>query len=184
MRLWLLRHAPVQAEAGLCYGRSDWPAEPRATRAIARRIAAQLPPGLALRTSPLCRCAGLAAALHALLGGDPPRHDARIAEMDFGAWEGRPWRDIPRPEFDAWIQDFASAPAGGSGESVRRFMARVALAWDEWRAGGKDALWVTHAGVIRAAGLVHAGMRSIDSAARWPAEPVAFGGLVLLETAG
>ncbi len=78
--------------------------------------------------------------------------------MDFGAWEGRAWSDIARPEFDTWIQDFANIPAGGQG-----------------------ALWVTPAGVIRAAGLVHAGVRGIDSADQWPTGAIVFGELVLLE---
>ncbi len=101
--------------------------------------------------------------------------------MDFGAWEGRAWSDIARLEFDAWMQDFADIPAGGSGESVRGFMARVALAYDDWCAGGRDALWVTHAGVIRAVGLVHAGVRDIASAGQWPTEAIAFGELVSFE---
>ena len=31
--LWLLRHAPVLAAPGLCYGRTDLPADPAAIRA-------------------------------------------------------------------------------------------------------------------------------------------------------
>ena len=181
MRLWLLRHAPVQAEPGLCYGRSDLPAQPDETQAAARRAIAQLPKGLALRHSPLSRCAVLAAELHALRPEMQPHHDARIAEMDFGAWEGRPWSQIERSEFEAWKCDFGGTRVGGSGESVRQFMARVADAYDDWRASGDDALWVTHAGVIRVVWLLSRGVRAVTRADQWPKDPVAFGELMSID---
>lgn len=179
--LWLQRHAPVVAEPGLCYGASDLAAHADATRAAAARIAPLLPTGLVLRSSPLRRCAELADAIAALRPDLAVRHDTRLAEMDFGDWEGRPWSAIARADFEAWTADFADAPAGGRGESVRAFMRRVAAAHDEWLAGEGDALWVTHAGVLRAVTLLQGGVRCPDSAAAWPAGELAFGGWLRFE---
>ena len=100
--LWLARHAAVQAAPGLCYRVSDVPDDPAATRAAAAHLAAALPAGAAaLHVSPLARCRHLAEALCALRPDLPaPQTDARLAEMDFGAWELRPWSAIARAEFD------------------------------------------------------------------------------------
>lgn len=126
--------------------------------------------------SPLRRCTALAAAVVERLPGlGPVRIDARLAEMDFGAWEGLPWDAIGRDAFDAWTADFADARVGGHGESTRLFMARVGAAWDAWRASGRDAVWVTHAGVMRAVMLLDAGVRCPERASEWPAQPVGHG---------
>jgi alpha-ribazole phosphatase len=179
--LWLQRHAPVIAEPGLCYGATDLPAHADATLAAARGIAPLLPAGIVLRSSPLQRCAGLADAIAALRPDLTVQHDARLAEMDFGAWEGRPWSSIARADLDAWTADFADAPAGVHGESVRAFMQRVAGAHDEWLAGEGDALWVAHAGVLRAVTLLQRGVRCAEAAADWPAGELAFGGWLSFE---
>lgn len=180
MRLWLVRHAEVAAAAGLCYGASDLPADAAATRAAAQALAGRLPQGLPVRVSPLRRCTLLARSVQALRPDLVPEPDARLREFDFGAWEQRRWADIGRAEFDAWMADFAHARPGG-GESVTELMARVAAAWDDWRAGGRDAAWVTHAGVIRAARLLAGGRRQVRAAADWPAEGLAFGALLALD---
>lgn len=174
--LWLQRHAPVVAAHGLCYGATNLEAHAADTLQAAERIAPWLPQGIALWSSPLRRCTALAEAIVALRPDLSVRQDLRLAEMNFGAWEGRPWSAIARTEFDAWTADFAEAPAGQHGESVRAFMARVAEAHDEWRSGEGDALWVTHAGVLRAVTLLQSGIRCPATAADWPAGDLAFGG--------
>lgn len=180
-KLLLLRHAPVLAEAGLCYGASDVAASPGHTLEIASRIAPTLPAGIAMRCSPRMRCGVLAQAVAALRPDLRAQQEPLIAEMDFGAWEGRPWRTVERGAFDAWTADFADAPAGGDGESVRAFMQRVGAAWDAWRAADQDALWVTHAGVIRAVWLLQAGVRCPERAEQWPARAIGFGECVGIE---
>lgn len=176
MRLWLQRHARVLCEPGLCYGRSDVQADAELTRQAAAALAQALPQEVALWVSPLGRCKALADALQVLrpdLG--PARIDPRLAEMHFGAWEGCLWSAIARPEFDAWTADFAQARAGGDGESTDEFVQRVAVAWDDWLASGRDAAWITHAGVMRAVRLIDSGRRGVQTAADWPAEAIAFG---------
>lgn len=63
--------------------------------------------------------------------------------MDFGAWDGRAWADIPRSEFDRWMTDFVGFDFDG-GESLRQLLARAA-AWQP-----PCALAVGHAGWISA----------------------------------
>lgn len=174
MKLWLLRHAPVIAQAGLCYGATDLAAHAHDTTAVAARIASELPRGIALVTSPRVRCKSLAGAIAALRPDLSLTVDARLAEMDFGAWEGRAWKAIPRAEFEAWTAGFTDTRPG-AGETVREFMQRVEGAWADWRSGGVDAVWVTHAGVMRAATLLQAGIRCPADAAQWPSFPIAFG---------
>jgi alpha-ribazole phosphatase len=179
--LWLQRHAPVVAEPGLCYGATDLEAHAAATLAAAGRIAPLLPAGVMLCSSPLRRCVALAEAIAALRPDLPVQQDARLAEMDFGAWEGRPWADIPREDFDAWTADFADLRAGTHGESVRAFMSRIAEAHDEWLARPRDTLWVTHAGVLRAVTLLQRGIRCPAVAGDWPSGEMPFGNWLVFD---
>ena len=95
------------------------------------------------------------------------KKDARLQEMNFGAWEGQPWAAIARAELAAWTADFASYRPGGNGESVTQFMARVACAFDDLPKH-RDTVWITHAGVIRAVTLIQQGLRQITRAGAWP----------------
>ena len=181
MKLLLIRHAKTTAADGLCYGRTDVPVLAELTQAAAAQVAAALPAGIEMACSPLSRCSDLAGAISALRPDLRAVTDPRIAEMDLGDWEERPWAAIARAELDAWSDGFADTRAGGSGESTRQFIARVAGAFDAWRDSGRDAVWVTHAGVIRAVRLLHGGVRVVERADQWPAEPIAFGALVSFE---
>ncbi|WP_342129252.1 histidine phosphatase family protein [Hydrogenophaga sp. OTU3427] len=188
MKLWLLRHAQVLAAPGLCYGASDLPAHAGHTDAAARAAALCVPAGLPLWVSGLGRARQLADRLHALrpdLG--PPRTDVRLNEMDFGRWEGQAWQAIPRAAFDDWLADFAHHRFGGA-ESTQQVIARVAAALADQRAAfgpGGEAVWVTHAGVIRAvAYLARHGPAPIAHAGQWPEEAPAPGGLVCVSVEG
>lgn len=171
MKLWLLRHAQPLVAPGICYGRLDLAADAAATADCARRLALELPADIRVSASPLQRCAQLAQALLTLRPDLACHTDARLQEMDFGHWEGRAWQDINRAELQAWTDDFAHYPAGGSGESVSAFMARVGAAFDaldDASAPPRATLWITHAGVIRAAELLAQGIRHIAHARQWP----------------
>ncbi len=180
--LWLLRHAPVRSAAGLCYGRTDLACAAEATQAAAAAIAPLLPQGIALYASPLQRCATLAAIIAQRRPDLAVETDSRLAEMDFGSWEGQAWDAIARADFDAWMGDFADARAGVHGESTRRFMGRVGGAWDDWLASGRDAVWVTHAGVMRAVLLLQQGVRCPGTAGEWPNRAIGFGEWMRLES--
>jgi alpha-ribazole phosphatase len=172
MNLWLVRHARPLVEPGICYGANDVPADAQATGEQARQLAAVLPAGVGVMTSPLQRCEQLAKALCGLRPDLAFERDSRLREMDFGRWEGRRWSDISRAEYDAWVADFGAHAVGG-GESVHAFMGRVAQALAAARRGvsGADGVvWITHAGVIRAATLLAQGVTEVRSARQWPRE--------------
>jgi alpha-ribazole phosphatase len=174
MKLWLARHARTLAPEGTCYGAMDVAADAQATALAARALAAALPAGLVVRSSPRARCVQLADALHALRPDLPHRSDARLAEMDFGTWEGRRWDAIGRAAMDRWLADFAAHRCGG-GESVAHLVERVSAALQAARAEGRDTLWITHAGVVRAVRLLAGGAGVPRSASDWPLEGLAFG---------
>lgn len=181
MKLWLVRHARVALPEGICYGVSDVAVDAALNEAAASQLAQALPQGLRAWHSPLQRCELLALALQDLRPDLASKPDARLRELDFGRWEGQPWSTVGRAPMDAWLADFAHARPGGDGESVASLMQRVGSAFDAWQEGGEDAIWLTHAGVIRAVRLLARGVRAAPSAADWPADAVAFGSAWVLE---
>lgn len=187
MKLWLVRHAQPVVAPGVCYGASDVPVEPLANARLAEQLAAELPlstspQGLLVLHSPLQRCEQLAQSLCALRPDLPIECEPKLAEMDFGRWELQPWANIPKEAFDLWTADFADHRFGGS-ESVSEFLARVAAVWDASLARKElgQLVWLTHAGVIRAASLLARGIRELHSAQDWPVEAPAFGEWVCVD---
>ena len=154
MAVILLRHTRPAGAEGLCYGRTDLPLAP-CFAAEATRLARTLPAIAHIVTSPLSRCHRLATHL-ASARGLPLTMDPRLIEMDFGAWEGRPWDAMPRPELDAWAADLLHARPHG-GETVAELAARTHAALTDLALGPRPALAVTHAGVIKAARAAHQG---------------------------
>lgn len=187
MSLWLVRHAQPVVEPGVCYGASNMPALEAATQDAASALAAQLPPNADVLASPLQRCQQLATALCAMRPDLATSTDTRLQEMNFGAWEGVAWSAIPRSAMDAWMDDFAHHRFGGV-ESAQQLMDRVAGVWSDswrrWQETGRVQCWVTHAGVIRAACLLHQGTRLLQSASQWPQDAAPFGGARVLEAPG
>jgi alpha-ribazole phosphatase len=165
--LWLWRHPRCPQAAGRCIGRTDLLVDPRRAKRLAHRVRA-----LARReglprevwTSPLQRCRAVGRWLRRW--GWRHRVDARLLELDFGSWEGRPWHDIPRAEVAAWEADFLGHAPGG-GEPLRALRARVQAFVDEPAA--RDLLVVAHAGWMQALHGLRAGQ--VPEAATWPAPP-------------
>lgn len=152
MLIHLIRHARPEAVEGSCYGRTNLPVRREETVSAARGVRAILP-GAALETgaihcSPLSRCIALACEL---APDRTPVIAPELVELDFGAWEGSPWTEVPRGELDAWARDpWGYAPGGGeSARSVlRRFERWVSRLQDH---GVATVVAVTHAGLIRVA---------------------------------
>lgn len=174
MKLWLVRHARPLIDAGICYGATDVPADAEHTQATATQLAPLLPAGLTVWTSPLQRCSALADQLIALRPDLRLRTDARLVELDFGCWEGQRWDTIPRAAYDDWTASFGAARFGGR-ESVNELLQRVAAARAEAQALGQDAVWVTHAGVLRALALLEQGLTTLDQAPQWPRSVASWG---------
>ena len=179
-RLWLVRHAPPLIAPGHCYGALDVPADPAATAHSASQLASVLPRGMVMHHSPLQRCELLAHALQGLRPDLTSTPDARLAEMNFGAWEGRPWSSLGRSALDAWTADFAEHRPGG-GENLATVLARVAQALQAARHSAQaqrtDVLWITHAGVARCVQwLLQSAPGVAPRADQWPLAAPGFGG--------
>ena len=166
MELILVRHAAVATPANLCYGQSDValaaPAHHEVQRLSARLTPLRAERAIRMFSSPLARCAQIAAPLAAQLGA-VLHYDVRLQELDFGRWELQRWDDVPRAELDAWAADLEQARPHG-GESVAQLAARAgqwlaelerdtgrssADAADAADAAAPLAVVVTHAGVMR-----------------------------------
>lgn len=133
---YFLRHgeAAWNAEGRLC-GSTDVPlsdAGRRQARSLARRL--QPIPVSALYSSPLSRALESARIIGEAVGHEPVV-DPRLAELDYGAWEGMTFEEIRRAAPDAyraWVADPAKVapPEGESGvhliERVTPFLADVA----------------------------------------------------------
>jgi alpha-ribazole phosphatase len=180
--LWLQRHAQPLIAPGICYGRTNMAADDKATAVAAQAVAAawQAEVGAAgtLWHSPLQRCELLAHAIQALDANFVLNNDPRLAEIDFGAWEGVRWDDIDRTQVNAWSADFWDYAPGG-GESLAQMMARIAQAMHAARAQAlathQPVLWVTHAGVIQCAHWLATRGDRQPTAKEWPSVKVAYG---------
>ena len=185
MKLWLARHAQPLIAAGMCYGVLDVAADAALTTAAAKSLAASLPANTVCRISHLRRCQQLGTAL-ALLRPDlliksNTCTDQRLAEMDFGYFEGQPWANIPKAAIDAWTTDFGNHRFGGN-ESANEVLQRVKAALDDTLVLQADnVLWITHAGVIRAVNLLKQGVYRVTAAEEWPLTVVEFGCFVNID---
>lgn len=143
MKLALLRHGDTAWSAeGRIQGRSDVPLSD-AGRAGLRDL--RIPPGLRVVCSPLRRCVETAEAM----GHPDAVREPRLAEMSWGAWEGRRLAELREELGEAMRANEARGwdfrPEGG--ESPREVLARVRGWLAELR---EPTLAVTHRGVIRA----------------------------------
>lgn len=165
--LWVWRHPRPRDAAGRCIGRTDLPVDPRKVRRLADRIRRTARRhGLPLRvaTSPLRRCADVGRWLRRW--GWQHTVVPALAEIDFGAWDGLPWADLPHDAFDAWCVDFLHAAPGG-GEALDALFDRVAT----WRAMNAATIVVGHAGWMIAARWSDGGTPRPTRADAWPVAP-------------
>ena len=146
--LFVVRHAPP-VKSGLCYGQRDIPVHPAAEEA-ALQVVRQLPHHIdVIYCSPSARTRMLALALSNVTGIEYCV-DARLAEVNFGQWEGREWNEIHRTEPDA-LTFWAESPmlrAPPQGETGQALVERVLEFVGEQELD--HALLVCHAGPIRA----------------------------------
>lgn len=204
MRLFLIRHPRPAVADGLCYGATDLPLadDPRtaatalldqlrkqwlvdspATSPAASSpdsstdVSAPFPANLPLFSSPLQRCAQFAQRLARQLNTQPVIHDARLAELNFGAWEMRAWDDIGAAALAAWAADpLQHAPPDG--ESVAELQRRVLAFLAELQATGTSAaMLVTHAGVMK---VIHGHARQLPPEI-WMQTRFAHGELVIID---
>jgi alpha-ribazole phosphatase len=185
MQLILVRHPQPLVASGVCYGRTDLAVAPEQLEQTLAALRTSLPPGLPaglpLYSSPLRRCAELAARL-----SPAPIYDERLVEMDFGAWEMQPWDAIPRAGIDAWADDVVHYRPGG-GESVLRMAERITSfhADLQRQLNGGDAIVICHAGAMRLLSACHNGLAPPDMArqAARAAHNIPYGSTLVLASA-
>lgn len=152
IRLVLLRHTDVAAHwRGRCYGRAEAGLSLDG-RVEARRIAAALPIGdaTAVVSSPARRARALAAHVARRLALRL-QIEPRLAERDFGAWEGRDWNAIWRAEgssMDGMVHTPNTFRPGG-GETTGELAVRV-LSWLASLQSGGEVIAIAHGGPIAA----------------------------------
>ena len=173
IRLWLIRHLPPAVQAGVCYGQTDLALQTPLSQQLetVNALRHKLPAGVRLFSSPLRRCAELAAAL-----SDLPVQDLRLQELNFGRWEMQPWETIGREALDAWAADLVGfrPPGGETGYELQQ----RALQWvKEISVVHDEVIVITHAGVIRALQAHHQRLPG----AQWLSLRYEYGQLVCLD---
>ncbi|MCE9600264.1 MAG: histidine phosphatase family protein [Spirochaetia bacterium] len=138
-----MRHPRPLVEPGICYGSLDLDLVP-GYETLLPDIKAQLPRDIQVFTSPLRRC-----RIPAFVLSENAIVDARIAEMNFGDWEGKKWDDLRGPEARAWMRDYLNVRTP-NGESFQDLKTRVMdFLKNRIATSGPPVLLVSHAGVIR-----------------------------------
>jgi alpha-ribazole phosphatase len=154
LTLDLLRHG--DAEGSGCYrGRTDVPLTPLGWQQM-QAYASRNPGWQCIWHSPLQRCAVPALRIAQALQLEC-RADDRLQELDFGAWDGRPYAEVWQQEQAAvmafWQDPDAGPPPGG--ETLAAFCARLQALENQLLAHAGSAqdsghlLLLTHGGVIR-----------------------------------
>ena len=114
----------------------------------------------AVISSPLRRCAEFAQEL-AQARGLPLQLDARLAEYDFGDWQGVPIETLAEQQGEAlgrfWSDPVAYPPPGA--ETFAAFRTRLVAALEDAAAAwpARRVLVVTHGGAIRLLRCLHEG---------------------------
>jgi alpha-ribazole phosphatase len=148
MNVYLVRHSRPDLEGARCYGRFD-AGLPRRWQEEVATLKERLPADAALISSPERRCRMLADLL-ALRSRTPLLIEERLLELDFGAWEGLLWADIPHADSVHWAKDLWNrAPPGG--ETYAGLYARVGDAWQSVvRMDADTVIVIGNAGPLRA----------------------------------
>jgi len=157
LRLYLVRHGATDANLEMRYlGRTDAELN-RQGRRQARQLGERLAesPFAAIITSPMARARATAEAI-ADAAGRPIRIEPRLAEMDFGEWEGMTRDEVLASSGDAprrlaeWERDPNVAPPGGEAMSdvLERCLALVGGLRNEL--AGQEVALVSHVGPLKA----------------------------------
>lgn len=145
MKITLVRHTSVAVEKGVCYGQTDVPL--RSTFPQEAEIVRQKLSGKsfdAAFTSPLSRCTLLAE----YCGYADAIRDARLMEMNFGAWEMQRFNDISDPNLQQWYGDwFHTAATGGESSQQQQQRLRDFYSWLQ-KQSYRNVIIFTHGGIL------------------------------------
>lgn len=176
MKVYIVRHTSVLLDGNhTCYGATDVDVRPTFVEE-ARLTKAQLD-GLtfdAVFSSPLQRARKLAT----FCGYPEALLDDRLREMNFGAWEGRPWREIIQEQsYEDFFLRYIHEPTP-QGESLQMQYERVAnFLLEKQCEGYKQILVFCHGGVINCARALAGVAKLADVYASIPA----FGSVTVLD---
>lgn len=173
MMVYIWRHPKPIGAQGICLGQSDLPVDNRKIKRLANKIQRyvnrhQLPK--VIWVSPLQRSLKVGQLL--AQRGFECHVDASLAEMNFGAWDGNAWSQIPHEQIQSWCDNFAHfAPEGG--ESLAQLFTRVQHWLQAQKLNDTPTLIVGHAGWINVARIIANDQPMPDNAMHWPM-PVAY----------
>lgn len=170
MELIVWRHPKPHGVQGCCIGQTDVTVDRRKAKRLAHRIRQHArrhrlfeQQAAVIWTSPLRRCFDVGWVLR---GWGWTHHvDARLSEVNFGAWDGQRWDAISKADIDAWCDNFADARPGG-GESVRQLLVRCGEFVKE-QCAQPMCLVVGHAGWISALAWIQQYPHSLPTAEDW-----------------
>ncbi|MDO4164919.1 MAG: alpha-ribazole phosphatase [Bacteroides sp.] len=165
MQIILIRHTSVDVPPGVCYGQTDVPLKPTFEQEAAltsANLQALLTDGRSLDhvyTSPLTRCVRLAT----YCGYADAERDKRLMEINFGAWEMKPFDANDDPRLKEWYADYLNVAATG-GESFAMQYQRVSQFLDELRTKNYQRVAIfAHGGVLICA-QIYAGLIKTEEA--------------------
>lgn len=148
--LLLIRHTTPEVVEGTCYGQLDLDCNSdfeNEADEIKRSInTSNFQPDIVF-SSPLKRCKILSSYL---FPEQKVIHANSLKELNFGAWEGKLWKDIPKMEIDAWAESFVKEKPP-KGESFEELLQRIEQFEKQASVLNETKIAiVTHSGVIRA----------------------------------
>ena len=149
--IWLIRHGHHDWIGKALVGRKPGVHLNIEGRAQAESIAGRLraEPITAVVSSPQPRAVETAEPLARALGL-PLQIDARLNEIDFGAWTGMTFAELDKdPRWHEWNRERAAGTAPG-GEAMIAAQRRILEAIEDYRPSAPVAL-ISHADVIKAA---------------------------------
>lgn len=154
LNIYLVRHTKPLIEEGTCYGQLDCTVSDDYEKQLLKLSDYFKHKEInAIYSSPLKRCAVLSQGLSNECNLSVNYND-EFKEINFGAWEGLKWDDIPRSKIDEWNNNRLHFQFP-DGESPLLFHDRVITAWSKLVASlqlteqNQNIILVAHAGVIR-----------------------------------
>jgi alpha-ribazole phosphatase len=148
MIIHLIRQNTPDITTGICYGQTDLSLADSFEQEASEVLNKLLDRYDVVYSSPLKRCALLAAKL------ESPTliNDHRLMEYNFGDWELMPWDDFTSVAAQHWMNNFVDQ-AAPNGDSLLSMQARVSEFWsDLLKSKHQQIAVVTHSGVQR---LIH-----------------------------
>ena len=145
MEIYLIRHTTPDIAKGICYGQADLDVTSNFAKEV-KNIHSQvsITNQTKVYSSPLQRCTKLAETFEL-----PIHKDHRLMEVNFGQWELKSWKDIPKDELDPWMKDFINI-APPNGESYKQVQQRVSICFQEIiHSNAHQIVVCTHATPIR-----------------------------------